>query len=85
MQLLQQLIAAELNARRSGRPRAAAPRVSAWEAAYCGTNQNAIKTASSRPLRSTASGDSSTFTPGTSADSKGARAIADKVFWNTLP
>jgi hypothetical protein len=29
--------------------------------------------------------DSGTFTPGTSADSKNARTIANKVFWDTLP
>jgi hypothetical protein len=31
------------------------------------------------------SGDSGMFTPGTSADSKNARAIANRIFWDVLP
>jgi hypothetical protein len=30
-------------------------------------------------------GDSSQFTPGTSADSKAARTVAVKTFWDVLP
>lgn len=30
-------------------------------------------------------GDSGQFTPGTSADSKGARSIANKIWWDVLP
>jgi hypothetical protein len=56
-----------------------------WEAAYCGTNQNAIKNAQQEAASFNTNGDSTTFTPGTSADSKFARAIADLVFWNILP
>jgi hypothetical protein len=84
MQLLQQLIAAELNASAFN----STPSVgsfSAWEAAYCGTNQNAIKTAQQQAASFNTAGDSGQFTPGTSADSKGARAIADLIFWNILP
>jgi hypothetical protein len=31
------------------------------------------------------SGDSAIFTPGTSADAKHAKAIANRVFWDVLP
>jgi len=84
MQLLQQLIAAELNASAFG----SVPSVgsfAAWESAYCGTNQNAIKTAATQAASFNNNGDSSTFTPGTSADSKNARAIANYAFWDVLP
>ena len=56
-----------------------------WEAAYCGTNQNAIKNAQQQAASFNTAGDSSTFTPGTSADSKNARAIANRAFWDILP
>jgi hypothetical protein len=84
MQLLQQLLAAELNGSAFG----SVPSLgtfAAWEAAYCGTNSNDIKTAQQQAASFNSAGDSSTFTPGTSADSKNARAIANLAFWNTLP
>jgi hypothetical protein len=84
MQLLQQLLAAELNASAFGSVPSAGT-FAAWEAAYCGTNQNAIKNAQQQAASFNTKGDSSQFTPGTSADSKNARAIADLVFWNILP
>ena len=67
------------------RQRASSGTFAAWEAAYCGTNQNTIKTAQQQAASFNTAGDSGPFTPGTSADSKGARAIADYVFWNLLP
>jgi hypothetical protein len=84
MQLLQQLIAAELNASAFGSVPSSGS-FAAWESAYCGTNQQAIKNAQQQAASFNSQGDSSQFTPGTSADSKNARAIADLVFWNKLP
>jgi hypothetical protein len=81
MQLLQQLLAAELNGSAFG----SVPSVgsfAAWEAAYCSTNTNAIKTAQAQAAAFNNSGDTAQFTPGTSADAKNARAIANYAFWN---
>ena len=75
MQLLQQLLAAELNASAFG----SAPNsgsFASWEAAFCGANSNAIKNAQQQAASFNSQGDSQTFTPGTSADSKFARFIA---------
>src|SRR5262249_1029521 len=77
MQLLQQLIAAELNAGAfGGVPSGGTTKFSDWESAYCGTNQSTISTAQSQAAAFDSIGDNSNFTPGTSADSKGARANA---------
>jgi Prealbumin-like fold domain len=84
MQLLQQLLAAELNASAFGSVPSSGSFAN-WEAAYCGTNQNTIKTAQQQAASFNSQGDSSQFTPGTSADSKNARAIATKSFWDLLP
>jgi hypothetical protein len=84
MQLLQQLLAAELNASAFGSSPGAGV-FAAWESAYCGTDVKAIKTAQSQAAAFNTSGDSAIFTPGTSADAKHARAIADYVFWDILP
>jgi hypothetical protein len=86
MQLLQQMLAAELNASAFGSvPAGGSGQFAVWEAAYCGTNQTAIQQALQGAASFNNSGDSATFTPGTSADSKNARAIANKAFWDTLP
>jgi hypothetical protein len=86
MQLLQQLLAAELNASAFGSvPSGGISQFAVWEAAYCGTNKNAIRTAQQAAASFNTSGDSIQFTPGTSADGKFARAIANIVFWDTLP
>jgi hypothetical protein len=84
MQLLQQLLAAELNASAFGSVPSTGS-FAAWETALCGTNESAIKTAQQQAASFNTSGDSSTFTPGTSADSKNARAIATYTFWDVLP
>jgi hypothetical protein len=85
MQLLQQLIAAELNASAFGSAPSGDPsKFAAWEAALCGTDTNAIKTAQQQAASFNSNGDSGTFTPGTSADSKYARSIADIPFWNII-
>jgi hypothetical protein len=84
MQLVQQLLAAELNASAFGSvPSGGAGQFAAWEGAYCGTNTDAIKNAQQAAASFNSAGDNSTFTPGTSADSKNARAIASIVFWDT--
>ncbi len=86
MQLLQQLLAAELNASAFGSvPAGGSGQFAVWEAAYCGTNQSAMQNALQGAASFNNSGDSASFTPGTSADSKNARAIANKAFWDTLP
>jgi hypothetical protein len=84
MQLLQQLLAAELNASAFGSVPSSGS-FAAWEAAYCGANLNTIKTAQQQSASFNTAGDSGSFTPGTSADSKTARAVANYIFWNTLP
>jgi len=82
MQLLQQLIAAELNASAFG----SAPSTSfaSMESALCETDSNAIKNAQQAAASFNSTGDSSTFTPGTSADSKNARSIATIPFWDVI-
>jgi hypothetical protein len=86
MQLLQQMLAAELNASAFGSvPSGGFSQFAVWEAAYCGTNTNAIRNAQQAAASFNTNGDSTQFTPGTSADSKVARAIANTVFWDTLP
>jgi hypothetical protein len=54
-------------------------------AAYCGTNQSAMQNAMQGAASFNNAGDSASFTPGTSADSKNARTIANKLFWDALP
>jgi hypothetical protein len=85
MQLLQQLIAAELNASAFGAlPSGGSGIFAAWEAALCGTDIGAIKTALSQAASFNESGDSGVFTPGISADAKNARAIASIPFWDII-
>jgi len=86
MQLLQQMLAAELNASAFGSvPSGGSAQFAAWETAYCGTNLNAVKLAATQAASFNEGGDSGAFTPGTSADSKTAKSIASYVFWDTLP
>jgi len=90
MQLLQQLMAAELNAAAFGSlPSGGVTTINNWESALCGSNLNDIKNAQQAAASFNSFGDSSAFTPGTSADSKNARAIAAAggpptgiVFWD---
>ena len=85
MQLLQQLLAAELNASAFGSVPTGGPGAfAAWESALCGTDQNAIKTAQQQAASFNTAGDSGTFTPGTSADAKNARQIANIPFWDII-
>ncbi|PYE54735.1 MSCRAMM family protein [Deinococcus yavapaiensis] len=86
MQLLQQLLAAELNASAFGSvPSGGMGKFAAWEAAYCGTNATAMQKAQQEAANFNQNGDSGTFTPGTAANSKLARAIANYVRWDSLP
>jgi hypothetical protein len=86
MQLLQQLLAAELNASAFGSvPSGGSSMFATWEAALCGTNMTAIKQALQQAASFNTSGDSGLFTPGTSADSQYARSIADFSFWDIWP
>src|SRR4029079_5138724 len=86
MQLLQQLLSAELNASAFGSAAAGGSgQFAVWEAAYCGTNPTTIQNAMQGAASFNNSGDSTTFTPGTSADSKNARAIANYIWWDLLP
>jgi hypothetical protein len=79
------LLAAELNASAFGSvPTGGTGMFAQWEAALCGTNQNAITTAKQQAASFNTAGDSSTFTPGTSADSRTGRFVADIVFWDII-
>jgi len=83
MQLIQQLLAAELNYSAFGStPAGGFATIQSWENAYCGSAQNAINKAQQAAAAFNESGDSGAFTPGTSADAKKARTIANKVFWD---
>jgi hypothetical protein len=84
MQMLQQLLAAELNASAFGSAPTSGTFAS-WESAYCGTNQSKVQSGSQQAAAFNNSGDSAQFTPGTEADSRWSRSIADYVFWNVLP
>jgi len=85
MQLLQQLLAAELNASAFGSvPAGGSGMFAQWESALCGTNATAIKTALSQAASFNTQGDSAVFTPGVSADSKNARSIANIAFWDVI-
>jgi hypothetical protein len=83
MQLLQQLLAAELNASAFGSVPSSGS-FAAWETALCGTSTSAIQTAHQQAASFNSAGDSGTFTPGTSADSKTARLIANIPFWDVF-
>jgi hypothetical protein len=83
MQLLQQLLAAELNASAFGSVPSSGT-FAAWENALCGTDTKAIQTAQRLAASFNTQGDSGTFTPGTSADSKYARFIANIQFWDIV-
>ena len=85
MQLLQQLLAAELNASAFGSvPAGGSGMFAQWESALCGTNVTAIKNALSQAASFNTQGDSAVFTPGVSADSKNARSIANIAFWDVI-
>jgi hypothetical protein len=83
MQLLQQLLAAELNASAFGAvPNGGSSSFATWENALCSGTTQQIKDAQQGAASFNTAGDSTTFTPGTSADSKFARFLAKKSAWN---
>jgi hypothetical protein len=83
MTLLQQLLAAELNASAFGsNPPGGSGQYAVWEAAFCGSSETAIGTARSQAAAFNESGDNGTFTPGINADPQGSKALANKPFWD---
>jgi len=84
MQLLPQLLAGELNASAFGSVPSSGS-FAAWESAYCGTDQTIIKNAVQEATAFNTNGIGGIVTPGTSADSKNAKAVANKAFWDLLP
>jgi hypothetical protein len=85
MRLLQQLLAAMLNNAAFGSSPSGSISIADAEAAYCGTDINAIKAAQAAMAAFNESGDAGNFDPGMSADPKTAKSIADEAFWNVLP
>jgi hypothetical protein len=81
MQLLQQLLAAELNASAFGSSPTSGSFAS-WESAFCGNSLSAIKTAQQQAASFNTSGDNGMWTPGINANSQWARQIANYVFWD---
>ena len=80
MQVAQQLLAAILNVQAFGANPGTA--ISNALAVYCGNDKNAIK-ATIGPLGTfNSSGDTGVLTPGVAADPKGARSVADYLFWD---
>ena len=84
MQLLQQLLAAELNFSAFGSSPSPITTAQA-EAAFCGTDINAIKAAQVAMGAFNESGDSGAFTPGASATPKISKDIANIAYWDVMP
>ena len=84
MQLLQQLLAAILNNAAFGSTPSLMSIADA-KAAYCGTDETAIKNAQSAMASFNTSGDNGVFTPGVSANGKQAKTDANLTFWDILP
>ena len=85
MQLLQQLIAAELNASAFGSACRAAGTLRGLGAGLLQHEHAGCKTAQQQSASFNTNGDSGTFTPGTSANSKLARSVATYTWWDYLP
>src|SRR4029079_19324625 len=76
MQLLQQLLSAELNASAFGSvPSGGTGQFAIWEAAYCGSNEPTIKNAQQGAASFNTKGDSAQFTAGDSAGSQKTQGI----------
>jgi hypothetical protein len=84
MQLLQQLLAAELNYSAFGSTPPTMTTAAA-EAAFCGSDIEAIKAAQIAMASFNESGDSGAFTPGASAEPKASKAIANIPYWDIIP
>jgi hypothetical protein len=88
MQLLQQLVAAMLNIKAFNSAGTGASLIAAGKAAFAGTDRTAILISANLLAAFNNSGDSRPLPPGVTpgpADPKGAQAIADRPFWNSLP
>jgi len=87
MRLLQQLIAAELNHEAFGSSPSGAISIADAEAAFCGTDIDAINAAHSAMAAFNEGGDAGEFTPGVSAQAKAAKTSASSAlaFWDILP
>jgi hypothetical protein len=85
MQLLQQLLAAILNNAAFGSVPSGSISIADAKAAYCGTDETAIKNAQAAMAAFNTSGDNGTFTPGVSANGKQAKDDANLTFWDILP
>jgi hypothetical protein len=85
MRLLQQLIAAELNHEAFGSSPTGSISIADAEAAFCGTDINAINAAASAMAAFNEGGDDGEFTPGVSANGKKAKDAATLSFWDILP
>lgn len=85
MQFLQQFLAAKLNASAFGSyPTGGMGIFATWENTLCTGSAAAIKSAMQQAASFNSQGDSATFTPGTSADSKNARLWANIPFWDVF-
>jgi hypothetical protein len=84
MQLMQQLLAAMLNQSAFGSSPTTVT-IAQAKAAYCGTDETAIKNAASAMAAFNTSGDSGAFTPGASANGKVAKDLATLSYWDILP
>jgi hypothetical protein len=85
MQLLQQLLAAMLNHAAFNSSPSGSISIADAKAAFCGTDEAAIKAAQTAMAAFNEGGDSGVFTPGASADPKAAKAAALITFWDVLP
>ncbi len=88
MQLLQQLIAAELNASAfNSVPPGGTTMFATWETALCSGTLSQVRTAAGQAAAFNEAGDSGLFTPGMSADPKAAKTAAAGVgiaFWDVI-
>jgi ribonuclease PH len=84
MRLLQQLLAATLNAQLFGSTPIGLT-IDQAKAAYCGTNVATIKAAHAAMAAFNSAGDAAAFTPGSSGNPRDARAVADLALWDKLP
>ena len=85
MQLLQQLLAAILNNQLFGSTPGGSISIDDAKAAFCTGTLTQVKAAQAAMASFNEGGDSGLFTPGASADPKGAKDIANEEFWDVLP
>ena len=85
MQLLQQLLAAILNHAAFGASPSGSIGIADAKAAYCGNDETAIKNAQAAMAAFNTSGDNGLFTPGSSANGKVAKDLANIPYWDVLP